>query len=281
MNWWHTLPERIDPTVFSLGFFSFSWYGVSFFLGASFSLLFLWKVIRRSERLSLSREEFFDLAVVILFGTVVGARIGYALLYNFPFFLNHPMALVSPFDPKTGEWIGIAGMSAHGGILGVFAAIFFFSWRYKKSPWSLLDMTALAAPVAIFFGRIGNFLAGELFGRVTNVPWGMVFLRAGDGLLRHPSPLYEACGEGIVLWLLLCALSKKDMPPGFLFAWALGLYGVIRFFLEFFREPDPQIGFLFGFFTLGQALSLGMILVSLGVGRWLRLQKNAILPHTD
>ena len=276
-NWWHHIPEHLSPTVFSFGGISLSWYGVAFLCGTVFALFFLWRVLHRVTDAPLSREEFLDFSLFLVGGAVFGARLGYAALYNAAFFVAHPIALFSPMDPETGAWTGIAGMSAHGGVIGVLCAVLIFSRIYRKPLWQLLDNVALSIPIAIFFGRCGNFLAGELFGRVTGVGWGMVFPLAGDGTLRHPSQLYEALGEGVVLGMALFMLSKRNMLPGRLFAWALGLYGVIRFVLEYAREPDAQIGFVFGVFTMGQGLSMAMIGVSLSLAWLFRRGKNAIL----
>ncbi len=281
MSWWQRIPEHIDPIALSFGVFSLSWYGIAFLCGVVFSLLFLWKALCQSVPALLSSGEFLDFSLYLLAGTILGARLGYVLFYNVAFFAAHPIAIVSPFSIETGAWTGIAGMSAHGGILGMTSAVILFSWRYGKSVWVLLDSVAWSLPLAIFFGRIGNFLAGELFGRVTSVPWGMVFPHAADGLLHHPSQLYEAVGEGLLLWCVLTLLSKRLRSPGQLFVWALGAYGGIRFLLEYFRAPDSQIGFIAGVFTLGQLLSLCVLFASGVLLLWIRSGKNAILPRTE
>lgn len=256
----------VDPILFSFGPVSVSWYGICFLLGSVFALLFLWRLLRKKKSEPVfSNEEIFDLSIALLFGAIVGARIGYAIFYDFSFFARHPLMLVSPFDSVTGKWIGIAGMSAHGGALGVLIAAFLFSRRYRKPFWLVADAIALSAPIAIFFGRMGNFLLGELYGRVTTISWGMIFPLSGDDFPRHPSQLYEAFGEGIFLFLILLFLSRKTRLPGRLCLWAIGIYGGIRFVLEFFREPDIQVGTFFGFLTLGQILSIGMILIVVGV----------------
>ncbi len=279
MNWWQHIPEHIDPIACSLGTFSLSWYGVAFLFGVISSLWCFWRVNCRIVPAMLSWEEFLDFSLFLLGGAIIGARLGYAIFYNAVFFVTHPASLISPFDLETGSWIGISGMSAHGGIVGVVLAVFVFSWKYRKSAWALLDVVALSVPIAVFFGRLGNFFTGELFGRVTSVSWGMFFPRAGDAFLHHPSQLYEACGEGMVLWVMLIVLSKQMKIPGQLFVLALGLYGGIRFFLEYFREPDRQIGFIWNIFTLGQILCLVLIAVGILLW-WIRKGRNAILSRT-
>lgn len=281
MMWWQSLPERIDPTLFSVGGFSVSWYGVAFLCGAVISLFVLWRGLSRDRALMLSLDTFLDFSLFLLVGAIVGARFGYALFYNPAFFAEHPLSLISPFDARTGAWTGVAGMSAHGGMLGIVFAAFLFSWRYQKPAWKLLDHIAQSLPLAIFFGRIGNFLAGELFGRVTTLPWGMVFPSADDMLLHHPSQLYEAVGEGLILWLVLFLLAKRNRFPGQLLAWALALYGGIRFLLEYFRSPDPQIGFVLYDFTLGQLLSLLVMILSATLLFWIKNRENAILPRAE
>lgn len=278
---WRHFFEHLDPIAFFFGPVSISWYGICFLTGAIASLSAVWFLMCRKGEQKLSSEEFFDLAAVLLFGALVGARLGYAVLYHASFFAAHPIALVSPFDVRTGAWIGIAGMSVHGGAIGVVIALLVFAKRRKKSFWLFADTLALAAPIAIFFGRIGNVLSGELYGRVTTTSWGVIFPRAEDGLLRHPSALYEALGEGLLLGVVLFMLSHRHKTPGLNFAWAIGLYGGIRFFLEYFREPDSQVGLLFDRLTLGQVLSMGMVALAIGIGRWLEMKKGAILVGTE
>jgi phosphatidylglycerol:prolipoprotein diacylglycerol transferase len=153
-------------------------------------------------------------------------------------------------------WHG--GMSFHGGLIGVLIVGVLFSWRNKKSFWKIADLFIVTAPIGLGLGRIGNFINGELYGRATQVSWGMVFPKGGP-LPRHPSQLYESALEGGVLFLILWFLKDKKIPTGGLLAVFLSVYGVFRFFVEFFREPDPQLGFIIGHFTMGQVLSSFMI----------------------
>lgn len=275
---WRNIPDFFGEA-FSFGPVFLSWYAVCFFLGTVVSLLFLKKTLNWKKETMLETGIFIDLSLFLVFGAIIGARLGYALFYNFSFFLDNPLALISPIDTETGAWIGISGMSYHGGAIGVLIALFFFVRTRKKNFWLFADAIALAAPIAIFFGRMGNFFSGELFGRATNMPVGMIFPDGGI-YSRHPSQLYEAFGEGIFLFFILLFLRKR-LPLGLIFVLFAGLYGVIRFFLEFFREPDPQIGLFFGWISLGQVFSIIMITLSIFVGIWLRFKKGGILKRIE
>jgi phosphatidylglycerol:prolipoprotein diacylglycerol transferase len=165
-------------------------------------------------------------------------------------------------DPFEILFIWRGGMSFHGGLIGVLVGWFIFCWKNKKSLWRTADLFVITAPIGLGLGRIGNFINGELYGRVTQVPWGMIFPKGGP-LPRHPSQLYESALEGGVLFFILWFMKEKKLPPGGLLAAFLSLYGGFRFFLEFFREPDVQLGFVFGPFTMGQVLSSFMIAVGI------------------
>ena len=198
------------------------------------------------------------------------------VFYNFSFYFSHPLTIISPFDYSTGKFIGIYGMSYHGGFLGIILASAFFVKKYKLNFWKLADLVIPAIPLGYFFGRVGNFLNGELYGRVTNVWWGMYFPSDASGLLRHPSQLYEAFFEGAVLFLIFWKIRNwKFFQEKFLAVYFLG-YAIARFFGEFFRQPDEQIGFLFGNLTLGQLFSLGMLAIGLFLF-FIKNKKRAII----
>jgi phosphatidylglycerol:prolipoprotein diacylglycerol transferase len=201
--------------------------------------------------------------VWVFWGLIIGARIGYILFYNLSYYLQNPLEIVSPFNLATGEFVGIYGMSYHGGFLGVLLCTWIFSRRNKISLLKLINFVVPAIPAGYFFGRIGNFLNGELYGRVTEKFWGMYFSDDILGALRHPSQLYEAFFEGIVLFLILWKLRNREKWQEKLFAIYILGYGFFRFGIEFFREPDLQIGYIFGFFTLGQILSGGMFFLGI------------------
>lgn len=278
---WQRLPETLDPIAFTVGFFSVSWYAL-FFLGGWAAALFfcLWRK-RKGELAGYSQDAIVDLFVFLFFGALIGGRIGYVLFYNLPVFWQNPLAVILPYDFERGMWIGISGMSYHGGLIGAATALFWFTQKRDISFWATADMIALAAPIAVFFGRLGNFFNLELYGRLTERPWGMIFPGAWpEGALRHPSELYEAALEGIVLFVLLFSVRQRMPFPGALVCLYLAGYAVLRFIAEFFREPDAQIGFLFGplggGLTLGQLLSVAMFLVGMSVFGWL---SNRPLSH--
>lgn len=269
-DFWQHIPETIDPIVLSLGSFSLRWYAVLFLGGwlAAVGLL-SWRLGRKE--FPLGKGALWDMALVVLAAAMIGGRLGYAVFYDRALF-EHPLSLVAPTD-ASGAWTGIRGMSFHGGLLGVLLALLLFVKMRKIDFWALADFLVPSVPVSIFFGRIGNFINLELFGKVTERPWGMYF--PGQSALRHPSQLYEAFFEGIVLFSIFFLIRRKPLPRGVLSALFLLLYGLTRFFLEFWREPDTET--VFGWMTHGQALSSGMIVASLGLFFWIFLRKNAIM----
>ena len=185
-------------------------------------------------------------------GLVAGARLGYILFYqymNLADFVRDPLEIIA-------VWHG--GMSFHGGLIGTVIAGWWFCKRKALPFWAVADRVIVTAPIGLGLGRIGNFINGELYGRVTELPWGMIFPEAGP-LPRHPSQLYEAFMEGVVLFIVLWIARKKSFRHGMMIGFFLTLYGTFRFFLEFFREPDLQLGFMLGPLTMGQLLSVGMI----------------------
>jgi phosphatidylglycerol:prolipoprotein diacylglycerol transferase len=206
--------------------------------------------------------------LVIFIGLLIGARLGYVLFYNLSFYLQNPLAIVSPFDPATHAFSGISGMSYHGGLMGVILAAVYFCRKYEINFWFLADFVIPAIPAGYFFGRMGNFLNGELYGRITDSWWGMYFPNSvgiGQDLflsLRYPSQLLEAGMEGVILFCVLWPMRNQKKFSGFFLALYLALYGVFRFIIEFWREPDEQIGLFWGLLSLGQLLCFIMILVA-------------------
>lgn len=280
MNEWEHIPLILDPIAFTIGFFSVYWYAL-WFLAGFLAVFFL--ALRRARRgeAPCSEEHISALLLWLFFGALIGGRIGYVLFYNLDVFLTAPLLVLLPYDFGRGVWVGISGMSYHGGLAGVALALLWFVHREKISFWKTADFVAFLAPVATFFGRMGNFFNVELYGRVTEEPWGMVFPGTlPTGALRHPSALYEAFLEGVVLFLFLVVLRKKMPFPGALACLYITLYAILRFFGEFFREPDPQLGFFFGALTLGQLFSFLMLVLSFGLYGWLRTKNRAILEKS-
>jgi phosphatidylglycerol---prolipoprotein diacylglyceryl transferase len=250
---------NFDPVLFSIGPFAVRWYALAYIVGILGGWLYA-RMIVRSQSLwggppPLTVTDYDDFILWVTLGIIVGGRLGYVLFYNAPYFVDHPAEIVQ-------LWKG--GMSFHGGFLGCVLAVVLFARRRGISWLSLGDITCAVAPIGLFLGRLANFINAELWGRVTEVPWGMVFPGAGP-LPRHPSQLYEAVLEGLVLLAVLAFLMRAGAlrRPGTLIgAFALG-YGAARLFCEFFREPDPQLGFIWGGLTMGMLLSLPLMLAGI------------------
>lgn len=249
---WFEYPN-IDPVAFYLGPLPIRWYALAYIAGFLMGWQYCLYLAGLNKDARPNKTDIDDFLPWAILGVIVGGRIGYVFFYQFEMYAQ---------DPVEAFKIWHGGMSFHGGMLGVIVAMISFSAYHKISFLRLSDMLACAAPIGIFFGRIANFINGELFGRITNQPWGMVFPRGGD-LARHPSQIYEAALEGLVLFLILFLLARRDWVrerPGMLAgAFFIG-YGISRIFVEFFREPDLEIGYVIGPFTMGQILSLPMVL---------------------
>lgn len=243
---------QFSPEMFSLGPLSVRWYGMMYLFG----FLAAWILGRRRAARSglFTPAQFDDVLLFGCIGVLLGARLGYVLFYNPFYYLGHPLEILA-------VWQG--GMSFHGGMLGVMFAQWLAGKRYGKSFFQTMDFMAPLVPPGLFFGRLGNFINAELWGRVTDAPWGMVFPGGGD-LPRHPSQLYEAALEGLLLFSLLWVYSARPRPVMAVSGlFALG-YGCLRFFVEFFREPDAHLGYLaFGWLTMGMTLCLP--LMALGI----------------
>jgi len=267
INFWQHLPEHIDPGIFQIGSFQLRWYSLMYI--AAFVTTYLLAVyrIRREERFdSYSPETVQDLFIWLITGLIIGARLGYVVFYNFSYYAHHPLEIILPFEFTNGlRFVGISGMSYHGGAAGVLIAGLIYCRKYKIDFWNLADLLCPIIPLGYTFGRIGNFLNGELYGRATNSSWGMYFPYDPTHQLRHPSRLYEAFFEGIFLFAILWRFRKADIPKGaFLGVYLIG-YGAVRFIIEVFREPDSQLGFVLGNFTMGQLLCIAMIIIGLAV----------------
>ncbi|OGP66749.1 MAG: prolipoprotein diacylglyceryl transferase [Deltaproteobacteria bacterium RBG_13_53_10] len=256
----------IDPILIDLGPFRLSWYGLMYVFGFVAAYLLVRYQMKRKD-FGVSKPEVEDLFFYIIIGLIVGARLGYVLFYDLKMYIADPLEAFA-------IWHG--GMSFHGGLIGVLLVGVLFCWKRKKSFWKIADLFIVTAPLGLGLGRIGNFINGELYGRVTQVPWGMIFPRGGP-LPRHPSQLYESALEGGVLFLILWLIrDSKKIRTGGLLALFLSIYGVFRFFVEFFREPDSQLGFVLGPFSMGQVLCAFMIVT--GVVLYIYLSKK---PETS
>jgi phosphatidylglycerol---prolipoprotein diacylglyceryl transferase len=225
---------------------------------------------KRSKQLGLVGPVVQDLIFYLAIGLVIGARLGYVIFYQYneyALYLQNPLEIFA-------TWHG--GMSFHGGFIGATLAGWLFCRRRKLPLWAVADSVTVVAPVGLGFGRIGNFINGELFGRPTNVPWAMIFPEGGP-VPRHPSQLYEAFMEGLVLFTLLWFLRQRPYKDGMMVVFFLILYGVFRFFLEFTRAPDPHLGLVLGYFSMGQILCFAMIVGGLALALYInKTQPQAI-----
>lgn len=268
INFWQHIPEHIRPNIFRIGQFQVRYYGLMYI--AAFTTLYLLSLHRlKNEKFNYSKTDIENYLVWAIAGLLIGARLGYVFFYNFSYYISNPLETILPFSFSNGfHFTGLAGMSYHGGLLGVIFSSSIFCHKYKINFWQLADFLIPSIPMGYSFGRIGNFINGELYGRITNAPWGMYFPLDMSNKLRHPSQLYEAFLEGILLFVILWSLRKKRLFDGMFLALYLIGYGSVRFFIEFVRDPDPQIGFLLGFITMGQLLCLFMILMGSGIFFW-------------
>lgn len=246
---------NINPVAVDLGIIKIRWYALSYIVGILLSWFLILKIIK-IKKIDLNSKEIGDLVSNCMIGIIVGGRLGYVFFYNPEYYSNNLLEIFK-------IWNG--GMSFHGGFIGVIFAVIYSSKLFKIPILTFADLIAIVAPLGLFFGRLANFINGELFGRTTNHSFGIIFPNGGD-VPRHPSQLYEAFFEGIVLFIILWVmmyifdLLKK---PGIISSLFILLYGVFRFFIEFFREPDQHIGLLYFEFSMGQILSLPMILIGL------------------
>ncbi|MCX7959943.1 MAG: prolipoprotein diacylglyceryl transferase [Burkholderiales bacterium] len=248
-----------DPVAFSLGPVAVRWYGLLWLAGFGMA----WWLGRRRIAAGLapvSREQFDDLVFAAALGAIVGGRLGYVIFYKPGYYLAHPFEILY-------LWQG--GMSFHGGFLGVLVAVAIYARRERLDWWRLMDFVAPLVPLGLAAGRLGNFINGELWGRPTDLPWGMVFPAAGPEP-RHPSQLYQAAGEGLALFALLWWFSSRPRPRAHVSALFLLGYGVLRFAAEFAREPDAFLGLLAFGLTMGQWLSLPMIAAGAAIFLWSR-----------
>jgi len=244
--------NNFDPIAFEIMSFEVRWYSLAYILGIVVGWILCKKIFIKNSDIS---EKFDDYITYLIIGIILGGRIGYVIFYNFSYYLDNIFDIFK-------IWQG--GMSFHGGLLGVIASSYIFAKKNNQNPFFYLDQVSLVAPIGIFFGRLANFINSELYGTTTDMPWSVIFVEV-DNLSRHPSQLYEAILEGIILFLILIYFMNKGYlkKPGLISGLFLILYSLFRFFVEFFRVPDEQIGYLFLNLTMGQIISL--VFASIGI----------------
>lgn len=257
----NSLYQALDPVAFSVGPFDVRWYGMAYVLGFICCAAVMYRVAKR-WRVKLDVDAMLTIMVCVMFGVIIGARLGYVLFYGDGRYLQNPLEILA---------FNKGGMSFHGGLLGALAAGAVAA-RILRVPYlTLVDLGCIAAPLGLFFGRCANFINGELWGAPTDAAWGVVFGGSAGMMPRHPSQLYEAFLEGLVIFAVLYLLSRKMPPrPRGTFAGAfLVLYGCFRFLIEFVREPDAQLGYLWGgWLTMGQVLSLPLVVAGVALVLW-------------
>ena len=253
--------NNFDPVAIQIFSIEIRWYSLAYIAG----ILIGWTV---SKKFFISdhklKDQFDDFIVYLILGIIIGGRIGYVIFYNFDYYSNNLIEILK-------IWQG--GMSFHGGLIGVIVASIWFSKKNNQNPFFYLDIISLVAPIGIFFGRIANFINSELYGLETDMPWGVKFIKI-DNLYRHPSQLYEAFFEGLILFIILLFFRNKGFikKPGLISGLFLIFYSIFRFIIEFLRVPDEQLGYLFFEFTMGQIISL--ICIFIGIYLFLRKYEN-------
>lgn len=249
---------QIDPVAIAIGPLAVRWYGLMYLIGFGAAFLLARSRIKQGKSGNISYAVFDDLFFFSVLGVVLGGRLGYVLFYKPSYYVSHPLEILA-------VWQG--GMAFHGGFLGVLLAMVYIARKHRIRWFAITDFIAPLVPSALAAGRIGNFINGELWGRTTDVAWGMVFRGAG-ALPRHPSQLYQFALEGVLLFVILWLYSAKPRPTGAVSAMFLIGYGVLRFGAEFFREPDDFLGLLAFNLSMGQWLSLPMILAGIAMLAW-------------
>ena len=249
--------NNFDPVAFQIFSFEIRWYSLAYIFGIIFGWLYCKKKLIKDEKLL---NLFDDLITYLIIGIILGGRLGYIIFYNLEYYLDNFFEILM-------IWNG--GMSFHGGLIGVILATAIFSKKHKINSYIFLDLIALVAPIGLFLGRIANFINSELYGRETDIFWSVKFVVI-DNISRHPSQIYEAIFEGLILFFLLNHFAKKDSfkNPGLISSMFLIFYSFFRFILEFFRAPDYQIGYLIYQLTLGQFISI--VFFSLGISLYLK-----------
>ena len=253
--------NNFDPVAIQIFSVEIRWYSLAYIIGILIGWILSKRVFINDPRL---KEKFDDYITYIIIGIIIGGRLGYVLLYNFDYYLNN---LIDIFK----IWQG--GMSFHGGLIGIIAVSVLYAKKNNQNPFIYLDVVSIVAPIGIFFGRIANFINSELYGIETNLPWSVQFIQI-DNLYRHPSQLYEAIFEGLILFIILIYFRKKEFMkiPGLISGLFLIFYSIFRFLIEFVRVPDEQLGYIFLNLTMGQVISFIFFLI----GSYLVITKHEI-----
>ena len=242
--------NNFDPVAFQILSFEIRWYSLAYILGIIIGWILCKKIFIKNLDIN---QKFDDYITYLIIGIIIGGRLGYVLFYNFNYYINNILDIFK-------IWQG--GMSFHGGLLGIIIASILFAKKNNQDLFVYTDLVSLVAPIGIFFGRLANFINSELYGKVTEVPWAVTFVQV-DNLSRHPSQLYEAIFEGIILFILLLYFRSKNFlaKPGLISGLFLIFYSVFRFCIEFFRVPDEQIGYLIFNLSMGQIISLVFLMI--------------------
>ncbi|MCD4817883.1 MAG: prolipoprotein diacylglyceryl transferase [Candidatus Cloacimonetes bacterium] len=243
---------NFSPTIIKLGMFEIRWYALLYIISFIVGHIFLKKFYKKSN-INLSKDQYENWMFQLMLGVIIGGRVGYLLFYNLKYYIYNPLKVFA-------VWEG--GMSFHGGALGVIIFAYFFCRKHKLNFFKMADPAMSLVAVGLGLGRLGNFINAELYGRITNVKWAIIFPNS-DGEPRHPSQIYEFLLEGVVLFFLCFFLYQKKLKDGIVFWAFIASYGIFRFLIEFTREPDAHLGFVLGNFTQGQILSFTMVIVGL------------------
>ena len=253
--------NNFDPVAFSIFSLNFRWYSLAYIFGIIIGWVLAKNLFIKNNEIV---EKFDDYITFLIIGIILGGRLGYVIFYNFDYYINNIYEIF---------FIWKGGMSFHGGLIGVILSSIWFAKKNNQNPYDYLDIVSIVAPIGIFFGRVANFINSELYGTVTSLPWGVMFIQVDD-LYRHPSQLYEAFFEGVLLFLILLYLKKKFWVknPGFISGMFLLIYSTFRFFIEFLRVPDEHLGYIVLGLSMGQIISL----IFLIIGVYLSYTKYAI-----
>ena len=245
--------HNIDPILLNLGIIEIRWYSLAYIIG----ILIGWYLAKKYFASKIIRDRFDDYVTYVIVGLILGGRLGYVFFYNFGYYFNN-------FFEIFKVWQG--GMSFHGGVIGIVIASIIFSKKNSEDTFKYLDIIALVSPIGIFFGRIANFINSELYGIETSMPWGVKFIQI-DNLNRHPTQIYEAILEGLILFLILLFFwnRMKDKKPGKISSLFLIFYSIFRFLIEYLREPDHHLGLIFNYFSMGQLLCIPLFVAGLAI----------------